>query len=84
MRLRTQREALMELHQKDPGSCLTAYAIRSMVLTGRIPTVAVGRKRLIDMDTLPDYLCAPAPIPVVLPLLSTSGTGTRRDYVGRK
>ena len=59
MRLRTQREALAELHRNDPGSCLTAYAIRTMVLAGRIPTVAVGRKRLIDMDTLPEYLCAP-------------------------
>jgi len=58
MRLRTQSEALRELRTKDPGSCLTAYALRQMVLSGRVPSVAVGRKRLVDMDTLPEHLCA--------------------------
>ena len=61
MRLRTQREALEELRAVDPGCALTAYALREMVLSGRIKTISVGRKRLIDLDRLPDYLAAPAP-----------------------
>jgi len=32
-----------------------------MVLSGQVRTVAVGRKRLIDIDRLPEYLAAPAP-----------------------
>jgi len=31
-----------------------------MVLSGRVHTIQVGRKRLIDMDRLPEYLAAPA------------------------
>ena len=60
MRLRTQKEALAELRRDDPGCALTAFALRQMVLSGRVATVAVGRKRLIDLDRLPDYLAAPA------------------------
>jgi len=61
MRLRTQREALEELRAIDPGCALSAWALRSMILSGRVATIQVGRKRLIDLDRLPEYLAAPAP-----------------------
>lgn len=74
MRLRTQREALEELRTVDPGCALTAYALRGMVLSGRVPTVQVGRKRLLDIDRLPEYLAAPIP---ALQLVTPAG-GVRR------
>ena len=63
MKLRTQKEALAELIAADPGCALTAYALRTMILSGRVPTITVGRKRLLDIDRLPDFLSVPAPAP---------------------
>ena len=62
MKLRTQGQALLELRQADPNTCLTAYALRTMVLDGRIPTISLGRKKLLDIDALPAYLTASDPV----------------------
>ena len=61
MRLRTQREALEELKRNDPGCALSAHALRALVLSGKVPTLAIGRKRLLDLDALSGYIATPAP-----------------------
>jgi len=56
MRMRTQAEVMRHLKQADPHTAITSWALRSMVLSGAIPSVQVGRKRLIDIDRLQEYL----------------------------
>jgi len=56
MRMRTQSEVMKHIRQDDPDTAITPWALRSMVLSGKIPSVQVGRKRLINIDTLPEYL----------------------------
>lgn len=62
MRMRTQAEVMAYIRESDPDTALTPWALRSMVLSGKIPSTTVGRKRLIDLDTLELYL-SPAPEP---------------------
>ena len=63
-RMRTIQEAAAELKRIDPGTAVTPYFIRSMVLDGTIPHVKAGNKRLINLDALLQYLAeAPAPAP---------------------
>lgn len=58
-RMRTIQEAAKELREKDPNTAITPYAIRRMVLSGTIPHIKAGKKRLINMDILERYLSAP-------------------------
>ena len=72
-RMRTIQEAAAELRKIDPGTAVTPYRIRQLVLDGTIPHVKAGNKRLVNLDTLLHYLeTAPAPEPVIYCLLYTS------------
>lgn len=62
-RMRGLREAVNELHEIDSGCALSFYALRCLVLSGVIPCVRIGRRILVDMDTLCAYLRAPAAQP---------------------
>lgn len=63
-RMRTIQEAAAELRRIDPGTAVTPYRIRQLVLDGTIPHVKAGNKRLVNLDTLLNYLeTAPAPEP---------------------
>ncbi len=63
-RMRTIQEAAAELRRIDPHTAVTPYFIRQMVLSGTIPHVKAGNKRLVNLDTLLEYLaCAPTPEP---------------------
>lgn len=55
-RMRTIQEAAAELKQSDPNTAVTAYAIRQMVLNGTIPCIYAGKKRLINIDLLEEFL----------------------------
>ena len=56
LRMRTIQEAAAELRKADPRTAITPYAIRQMVLTKQISHVPIGKKRLINMDELENYL----------------------------
>ena len=58
-RMRTQKECLKLLRQDDPDTALTQTALRTKVLTGEIPHVKVGAKRLVNYDALLLYLQSP-------------------------
>ena len=51
-RMRTIQEAAAELRRIDPHTAVTPYFIRRMVLSGAIPHVKAGNKRLVNLDTL--------------------------------
>ncbi len=55
-RMRTLDEAYAELKQLDSGTAVSKYFIRQLAISGKIPTVMCGRKRLINFDGLLDYL----------------------------
>ena len=51
-RLRTLPKAIEEIKKADPDTAMTMRALRRMVNTGEIPTVAVNSKKLINLDLL--------------------------------
>lgn len=55
-RIRTMNEAIQEIKEADPRTCLTKSALRRLILTGKIPHTRIGRKILINMDVLERYL----------------------------
>jgi len=61
-RMRTLDAAIAQLQRDDPENCLTRYALRQMVLTGKIPCIRAGAKYLINYDNLLTVLAGtPAP-----------------------
>ncbi len=55
-RMRTVSEAAAEIKAADPNTAITAYHIRQLALQGVLPRVKAGRKLLINLDTLIEYL----------------------------
>lgn len=60
MKLRMIKPGLNEIVREDPNSSLTEYAIRQMVINGEISHIRRGRKILIDLDELKEYLSSGA------------------------
>jgi len=58
-RMRTIAESAAELKAIDPHTAVTFTAIRRMVLSGEIPHIRAGNKRLINLDGLLEHLAAP-------------------------
>lgn len=59
-RMRTIKEAIKEIKQEDPHSCITEHALRRFILDGTVPSVRAGGKYLINIDKLNEYLSVPA------------------------
>lgn len=55
-RMRTVKEAAAEIKQLDAHSALTEWRIRELALSGVLPRVQAGKKLLINLDTLFEYL----------------------------
>lgn len=58
-RMRTVKQAVNEIKQLDPDTAVSFYQVRRLVLSGVLPTVSAGNKRLINLDTLIEYLQNP-------------------------
>ncbi len=58
-RMRTLNECYEELKKMDENTSLSKYGLRQLALSGAIPTVMCGRKRLINLDMLIVYLQNP-------------------------
>ena len=56
MRMRTIEQTYQYLMERDPDNRLSRYALRRMILEGRIPAVTVGTRYLIDLDRLEEFL----------------------------
>lgn len=57
--MRTVQEAAQELRQLDPRTAMSPYHIRRLCLDGVLPTVKAGKKILLDLDTLIEYMSDP-------------------------
>lgn len=56
MRMRTIEQAADYVREHDPGTALTKTAIRRKVLSGEIPSTRAGKKYLLDLDRLEEFL----------------------------
>ncbi len=56
IRTRTIKEAAAYFRENDPHTCLTETAIRTLLRTGAVPSVRVGRKYLVTIEALETYL----------------------------
>lgn len=54
--VRTIKGALEEIKSRDPKSEITEYAIRRMVKENKIPYIRSGKKYLINVQSLLNYL----------------------------
>lgn len=55
-RMRTLDECTKSIKEIDPNTAVTKNYIRTLALSGKIPTVMCGRKRLINLDGLIEFL----------------------------
>ena len=55
-RMRTVKEAAAEMKQLDAHTAMTEWRIRELALSGVLPRVQAGKKMLINLDTLFEYL----------------------------
>lgn len=55
-RIRTLKDTYEFLREMDPNTAVTPNALRRMVVSGQVPCVKAGKKYLIDLDVLFDYL----------------------------
>lgn len=55
-RMRTIDQLYGELRGMDPETALTRTALRTLVTSGRIPSVRVGQKYLVSLEALEAYL----------------------------
>jgi len=56
MQIRTINAAIEELRSKDQDNCLTKNGLRQLIITGKIPSVSIGNKYLVSMETLSSFL----------------------------
>ena len=55
-KMRTLDTAFAEIKATDPNTAISKYSLRQILLSGAVPTVRVGRLRLVNMAALTDYL----------------------------
>ncbi len=58
IRTRTIKEAATYFRENDPQTCLTETAIRTLLRTGKVPCARVGKKYLVTIEALENYLCS--------------------------
>lgn len=60
-RIRTLSETYKYIKEMDAETAVTLSALRRMVVSGQIPCVKVGKKYLIDLDVLFEFLKGTCP-----------------------
>lgn len=54
-RMRLISEAYKQLKTDDPNTNITMYGLRTIINSGKIPVIKIGRKTLINYDSLIEY-----------------------------
>lgn len=60
-RMRTAAGALAEIKAQDANTEVTLHYIRHLIHSNQVPVVPVGRKKLVDVDKVLEYLAAGNP-----------------------
>ncbi|MGO5175259.1 hypothetical protein ACTQ2N_08685 [Ruminococcus sp. LCP21S3_E8] len=58
-KMRTIKECINEIKELDPHTAVTEYHLRQLTITGVIPRVKAGKKYLVNLDTVLEYLQNP-------------------------
>lgn len=56
VRTRTIKEAAAYFRETDPATSLTETAIRTLLRTGAVPSIRIGKKYLVTIEALEGYL----------------------------
>lgn len=56
LRMRTVKQCIEHFKDEDPETSLTEYYINGLVKQEKIPVFYAGRKRLVNLDKLIEYL----------------------------
>lgn len=64
-RMRTIEQAAAWLQEADPDTAITKTALRRLVTTGKLPSVQVGQKYLLNLDVLESFLQGNGSTPVI-------------------
>ncbi len=59
-RMRYARQAYELIRKEDPGTGVTLNFIRTLIKSGKVRTVKVGARTLVDVDDIIDYMVNPA------------------------
>lgn len=54
--MRTIEQAIANIKKEDKDSCLTKHALRQLIINHQVPSVKVGCKYLVSLETLSSYL----------------------------
>ena len=55
---RTIQQAFECIKALDAGTAITYHALRQLVVSGRIPSMRIGKKYVIDLDVLSAFMGA--------------------------
>lgn len=58
-RMRSCPEIICELKEIDPHTALTVSALRRLIKEGKLKSIKVGNRNLVNFDQLLDYLATP-------------------------
>lgn len=56
--MRLIKEAFQQIKADDPQTALTMNGLKSLVRIGKIPSVKIGRKTLVNYNALIEFLSA--------------------------
>lgn len=73
--MRTVPEVAAEIKASDPNTAITEYHIRQLALSGVLPRVKAGRKLLINLDALIEYLTDPTADKFQVPINAAAQNG---------
>ena len=73
IRTRTIREAAAYFKERDPNTCLTETAIRTLLRNGAVPCARVGKKYLVAIEALEIYLAGSLSKNTETPPLNSGG-----------
>ena len=54
--LRTAKAAAEIIRERDPNTTMTEYAIRTLMDSGQLPYIQIGRKRVISIEAIEKYV----------------------------
>ncbi len=57
-RMRTAAKVLEIIKEEDPGTEVSLKYIRYLIKSGAVPSVTVGRKKLVDADLVIQHIAA--------------------------
>lgn len=57
-RMRTAAKVLEIIKEEDPGTEVSLKYIRYLINSGAVPSVTVGRKKLVDADAVIQHIAA--------------------------